>query len=269
MIVVFNDRELNINSRLNWGDLIPYKIIKVLSKSKKLVESDVFNVREAYLKHLIYSTGSIMAFTNTNCIVWGSGCIQPNAVGQPPKKVYSVRGPMTREILINKGIQVDEVYGDPALLYPLIYNPKIEKKYKWGIIPHYIEFKSDIGIKTLRHLEAMGIRIIDICAGEDKFIDELLEVENVLSSSLHGLIAADAYGIPNARVRITNQLIGGDFKFLDYYLSVGREADFGLQLTNNTNLNEIEELKLNREIDFNSEEYLKHAPWINNEYDLF
>jgi len=210
-----------------------------------------------------------MAFTNANAIVWGTGCIDSRRIGGSPKKIYSVRGTITRGELLNRGISCPEIYGDPALLYPMIYNPKIEKKYKWGIIPHYIEFESERDIQILRNLEQQGFKIIDICAGKDKFIDELLEVENVVSSSLHGLIAADAYGIPNARVNISNKLIGGHFKFKDYCMSMGREIDYGLQLKSNTKLKEIEELHFNTDITFDGEEYLKSGPWLSNEFNLF
>jgi pyruvyltransferase len=42
----------------------------------------------------------------------------------------------------------------------------------------------------------------------------------ILSSSLHGLICADAYGIPNAWIWLSEKLRGGDFKFRDYRLSI-------------------------------------------------
>lgn len=267
--VTFNDRIIISNNTQNWGDLIPYYILKVLSKSNKLVDGDVFNVKRPYNRYKIYSTGSVMAFINNNAIIWGTGCIDKGRIGGKPKKIYSVRGPLTRYELSLKNIDCPEIYGDPALLYPLIYNPKIDKKYKWGIIPHYIEFESERDIQVLRNLERQGFKIIDICAGKEKFIDEMLEVENVISSSLHGLIAADAYGIPNARVNISNKLIGGHFKFKDYCMSMNRKIDYGLQLNNNTNLKEIEELHFNTDITFDGEAYLKSAPWISNEFELF
>lgn len=265
----FNGRFIEPDNTKNWGDLIPYKIIKELSKSEKITHSDVFNVENPNLNYKVYSTGSVMRFTKSDSIVWGTGCIEPGSIGEKPKKVYSVRGPLTRDELIKRGIDCPEVYGDPALLYPLIYNPKIVKKYKWGIIPHYIEYDDPKCIKILKNLEKEGVKIIDICAGEEEFIDELLEVENVVSSSLHGLIMADAYNIPNARVNLSNKLIGGHFKFRDYYISVGRELDLGLQLTQETRLKDIEDLNLCSNINFNPEEYLQHSPWVNNEYDLF
>jgi len=256
----FNERVILPNNTLNWGDLVPYKIIDGLFECG-LNEGDVFNVKNAGKRYPVLSTGSIMHFTNKDCIVWGSGCIDEGRVGESPKKVYAVRGPLTRNELLKRNIECPEVYGDPALLYPKIYNPKIEKKYKWGIIPHYIEYESLHDIKTIKNLEQKGFKVIDICSGSKNFINELLEVENVISSSLHGLIVADAYGIPNARIRISNKLIGGDFKFKDYYLSVNREIDLGLQLSKDTTLEEIENLHYNKKINIDLDLLLNSSPW--------
>ena len=38
---------------------------------------------------------------------------------------------------------------------------------------------------------------------------------------MHGLIAADALGIPNARIRVADRITGGDYKFRDYYSVFG------------------------------------------------
>jgi pyruvyltransferase len=259
--MIFNGRLIKPNNTKNWGDLVPFNIINNLFEGHNLNNDDVFNVKNPNKHYKVYSTGSVMHFTKNDSIVWGTGCIDSGMVGQKPKKVYAVRGPLTRQELLKKGIECPEVYGDPALLYPIIYNPKIEKKYEWGIIPHYIEFESDKDREVIKNLENQGIKVIDICAGEKEFINELLEVENVISSSLHGLIMADAYGIPNARVNISNKLIGGHFKFKDYCLSVEREIDLGYQLTKNTKLSNIKELYLNKRINFNQDLLLYNNPW--------
>jgi pyruvyltransferase len=133
----------------------------------------------------------------------------------------------------------------------MIYNPQIEKKHKWGFIPHYIEFEEDKDLEVIHHMESLGFQIIDVCSGTEKFVDELLECENVISSSLHGLIAADAYGIPNARVNVSNKLIGGDFKFKDYCYSVERELT----------VENIMDLHFNKSITFDREKLLESAPW--------
>ena len=45
--------------------------------------------------------------------------------------------------------------------------------------------------------------------------------EVIVSSSLHGLIIADAYGIPTVWAKFGNDINGNDFKFYDYYWSLG------------------------------------------------
>jgi pyruvyltransferase len=263
--VTYNGVNIIPDSTMNWGDLIPVEILNFFSNSNKLTEEEVFSVKYPHKDYKIYSTGSVMLYTKPNSIVWGTGCIAPNSIGQKPKKIYAVRGPLTREQLLNKGIDCPEVYGDPALLYPKIYHPKVEKKYKYGIIPHYIEYFTPQHNEIIKNLELKGVKIIDICSGNREFINQLLEVEYVVSSSLHGLIAADAYGIPNAKVNISNRLHGGQFKFNDYFMSVGRDNDLGLQLTKNTTLTDIESLIYNKSITWDSESLLKNSPWDDPE----
>lgn len=65
------------------------------------------------------------------------------------------------------------------------------------------------------------MRIIDPRLPIEDFVNQLCSCEYIFSSSLHGLIIADAYNIPNKRAIFGNKLIGGDFKFNDYELSKG------------------------------------------------
>ena len=45
----------------------------------------------------------------------------------------------------------------------------------------------------------------------------------IISSSLHGLIAADSLNIPHVWMKISNKIIGGNWKFNDYFLSMNKE----------------------------------------------
>lgn len=74
------------------------------------------------------------------------------------------------------------------------------------------------------------------------FIDQILSCEMILSSSLHGIIVADAYGVPNLWCKFTDyEAPGKGFKFKDYYLSVGKSIKNPVHIQN-MNLKEAEKL---------------------------
>ena len=256
----------------NWGDVLSQFLLEHFS-GKKLNKNDVFYFDEgAYMldkNGKIVGIGSSMKYVRKDDYVWGTGCIDEHHVGNKPRKVYSVRGPLTRDVLLKRGWDVPEIYGDPALLFPKIYNPTIEKKYKIGLIPHCVDFHSLEGLKAINHMEDMGIKIINVTAGIYEFIDQLKECEMIISSSLHGLIAADAYGIPNHRVKISKLLLGGDFKYLDHYASVKREHYEPLQLTETTTLDEVNSLKFETGDVSLSDKLLENAPWNDPECVYF
>ena len=258
----------NINPKKNWGDILSQYLLEHYS-GKKLNKNDVFYFDDA--AHMldkngkIVGIGSSMKYVRPDDYVWGTGCIDEHHIGNKPKKVYSVRGPLTRDILLKRGWDVPEVYGDPALLFPQIYNPTIDKKYKIGLIPHCVDFFSLDGLKAINHMEDMGIKIINVTAGINEFIDQLKECELIISSSLHGLIAADAYGIPNYRVKLSSLIHGGDFKYKDHYASVKREHYEPLQLTDTTTLEEINSLKFESGDISLIDKLLENTPWNDPE----
>ena len=187
--------------------------------------------------------GSILQRCTNHSIIWGSGLISDQAkCEQIPKKVLAVRGPMTREKLLEQGIECPEIYGDPALLLPEIYpNPVEKKKYALGIIPHYKD-KNDRYLKNdfLNHPE---IKIIDIQnANPLKVVDDMLSCERILSSSLHGIILGDAYHIPSIWVEFERPYEDGHFKYQDYFLSVSRKVKGPVKFGDLKSLKQILEL---------------------------
>lgn len=74
----------------------------------------------------------------------------------------------------------------------------------------------------------------------DQTIRSILGCKRILTSSLHGLILADAYNIPSAWME-TDTPKGLDFKYFDYFLSVGkvRSSYDSTAIENNWSLGKI------------------------------
>lgn len=179
----------------NFGDKItPYLLTKLNIPFQ-------FAPRQLEEEHYIMC-GSILTACNEHSIIWGAGIAQPFDLIKP-KEILAVRGKKTREFLLSKEIDCPEIYGDPAMLLPLLYNPVKEKKRALGLIPHIAD-------------QINFPQCWDIQSRVEDTIDYILESEHVQSSSLHVLIVADAYGVPCTRIK-SNNVIGGDFKFDDFF----------------------------------------------------
>jgi pyruvyltransferase len=205
----------------NWGDILNRTLFRKISNNTPVWTN--FNSNERYYMCI----GSILEKATPNSIIWGSGFMHQNGTvfSNPPDSeftVTAVRGPLSREKLIEQGINCPEVYGDPALLYPRFYNPSVKKKYKWGIIPHYADWNNPM-IEMWKDKKSEGVKVINILnQNPKKFVNEVLECEIILSSSLHGIICGDAYGIPSYWIKLSDLVLGNGFKFKDYFASVKR-----------------------------------------------
>jgi len=144
--------------------------------------------------------------------------------------ILGIRGKLTQKNLNLKDDSV--VLGDPGLLVAYIFPEKIDKKWALGIIPHFID-KNENTIALWRQSFGDNVKIIDVQQSPKKVITEIKQCERIISSSLHGLIVADAFDIPNVMFTIRENLKrqpNDDHKFKDYYTSLG--IDFkGLEPT--------------------------------------
>jgi pyruvyltransferase len=200
----------------NWGDAVNVNLIGHLSKGKKVIN----------INKLAYYTGDVFSLigsildnnTVPNLVVCGSGFKKYNSsVKIAPKKVVSVRGPLTMETFKKLGINCPAVFGDPALLFRDIYNPQIEKTHEIGIIPHYVDQHNEDVVRLCRD---HGVRMVDIQAGIEEVVKQVKSCRFIASSSLHGLILADMYSVPSVWIKISDKIHGDDFKFHDYFASV-------------------------------------------------
>ena len=131
-------------------------------------------------------------------------------------KVYLVRGHLTRQLL---DLRVDTPVGDPGLLADVIYKSEVRSVipiYKLGIVPHYRDKKNSF-VETIQEKYSNMICVIDVENTPRKVVRKIAMCKNIVSSSLHGLVVADSLGIPNNRIILSEKIIGGDFKYKDYY----------------------------------------------------
>jgi pyruvyltransferase len=150
--------------------------------------------------------------------IWGAGLMAADApIGDRLElKVLAVRGPLTRARLLADGYDCPAVYGDPSVLLPkVIARDATEVTHSLGVIPHYVD-KSRVAAND------PGVLVMDVQAEPESFLKALWSCERVVSSALHGIIMAEAYGIAADWVRLSDEVAGGNFKFRDYYEGTGR-----------------------------------------------
>lgn len=224
----------------NLGDELNYYLIRELS------DKHIYNLINLYVRRVpnYCCIGSIVdSMPNKYSYIWGTGAmLEERRICCRPLKVCAVRGPLTRQYLLEQGIDCPEVYGDPALLLPLIYKPVRTKKYKVGIIPHICDFDSPLVGNLARQKKGKELIIIKMGDYADwhDVIDEITECEFIVSSSLHGLILSDAYGVPNVWVEFSDKVVGNGFKFRDYFASVGKDSKaVPIRVTAQTKLAEL------------------------------
>ena len=211
---------------MNWGDDINVYVIEKLTL-KKVVPAKKLLFGFVHRKYCVI--GSVLPKSmNRNTIVWGSGCMDFEQIVKwynHPMCVSAVRGPLTRAFLLKHGIECPEIYGDPALLLPRVYQPIDKtKKYSITIIPHHKDWDNPDELEKQIKQHMPQVHVINLTEYNNwtDVIDEIVQSEIVYSSSLHGIIVSDAYGIPNIFAEFIHQH-GKYDKYEDYFASVGRK----------------------------------------------
>jgi hypothetical protein len=182
----------------------------------------------------VLAIGSTIKFATEETVVWGAGTPRMSDRLHAKAHYRAVRGPLTRELVLQSGGECPPVYGDPSCFLPRLYRPnRVIKRYEVGLVLHHSnegEVRAGKGVKSISVLRGSYEDI-------ERFIDELHECDRVLSTSLHGLIVAHAYGIPARWCEVPDSaapLPGDGTKFRDYMLSVGLEHEPPLPLPRGT-----------------------------------
>lgn len=214
----------------NWGDDINYYFLREIIQRPILIYNTISLAYRLKLRNYLVIGSTIDMLCKENTEVWGAGIIdEKKALRIKPRKVYAVRGPLTRKKLLEQGVECPEIYGDPALLISHYYKPKVKKKYSFGFIPHCSNLGriDDFTVDGVPLSERKDVLVIDLSKYNKwtDIIDQICSCESILSASLHGLIMAEAFGIPNLWIEFGKPLIGGHFKFHDFFLSMARDRE--------------------------------------------
>ena len=145
-------------------------------------------------------------------------------------KVLAVRGTLTRDRIQCPG--QSPVIGDPVLLASELANPTPDT-IEIGVIPHW----SDHDLWPQEYANALKYgyatpTLIDITADPISTIAAIGSCRKVVTSTLHGAVIADAYGIPRRcemapSMQSDRSHEGHTFKFMDYASALGQELRFG------------------------------------------
>jgi len=206
------------NKSNNFGNQLSKFLLESLLESIGKYEI-VYNQSNITLN--IIMNGSYIHEAKNNYFIFGTG-LRTN----PPIEEHlyenlnlcTVRGPLTKQFLIFKNINVPNIFGDPVLLLPRFYSPTINKDLsdKVGLIPHITNYNYYKNLKL-----SDRCHLISPTDNWSNIVNEICSCRCIISSSLYGLVCSDAYNIPNVwldEVRLDEK----DFKFRDYFLSQSR-----------------------------------------------
>ncbi|MCI6187320.1 MAG: polysaccharide pyruvyl transferase family protein [Spirochaetia bacterium] len=179
------------------------------------------NINRDNFKGHILTVGSLVGMGAADSVVWGTGLMNSVNFMRLVKDrffikydIRAVRGPLTRDAFLSAGYSCPEIYGDPAILLPFIYKPKTtEKKYQISIINHHLNQG-----KSYPDVHEIDVNTYDY----KNFINEILSSEKIISSSLHGIIIAETYGVPAIFLNEGESVFKQSMKYLDWYFSTNR-----------------------------------------------
>jgi len=219
-------RTFYFKADVNFGDLINPLITRYVSgcELKWTINQNL---------PFLLSTGSLMTAAVKTTIIWGTGVMSKTIGTGPldPENIYLLRGKLSQDYIhVKFGVRLKVPHADPSIILPEIFPFTKEKKYKLGYIPHYV----DTRLKFTEYLRKQGVLIIeswDVLT----YLEKMNMCENIISSSLHGCIIADAYDIPNKWITVSDKVVGKGFKFRDYYSSTHEPAESTLDLRENYN----------------------------------
>lgn len=178
----------------------------------------------------LLGAGSIAHRALPGDLIWGSGFKEvPLSLTVEEKAtidVRAVRGPLTADYLARNGVDISHIgcFFDPGLLVGEIFatqiaecRKRVQQRKGLLLIPHYKD------TPAIQHkFKGRGYRIRSVDCDLFEMISEILSAEIVIASSLHGVILAEAVGVPAVLMRPPES--EPFTKYHDYYAGTARDS---------------------------------------------
>lgn len=142
--------------------------------------------------------------------VWGSGFMLEQSSSKWPRalEVHAVRGEMSAARISG----FSGAIGDPGILVSRIVHKPTVPAASVCLVPHFVDEEHVNALELPPHWS-----IIHPDGDPLEVIAKIASAELIVSSSLHGLIVADSFGIPAVWASSMNSLYGNShYKFFDH-----------------------------------------------------
>lgn len=204
----------------NFGDLIaPWLISQITQRDTVNIKNQSGHCKVTGL----CTAGSLLTMIDRPLHIWGAGTISSltrtsasRIRPHTPHQIYAVRGELTRTVMASIGWNAPRVYGDPALLLPKFHSPTSPQGPGLRVCPHFSHkpFFSRLS-------DRQDLWILDVQEDPKAVVDQIAGAAVCISTSLHGLIVAQAYGVPYVWLHENaNPLSGTNFKFDDFFTTL-------------------------------------------------
>lgn len=161
--------------------------------------------------------GSILEFLpeSYDGVILGSGLMEESLHPLPHARALAVRGPLTADLI---GVDAPVAFGDPGLLVARhLRRPR--SRWRVGLVPHG-HHRGTAESAALIARAGSSAFVVNVHQEAAPAVRQIASCDAVISTSLHGLITADSFGIPALWTTMSPPLSGGDFKFRDYEAAV-------------------------------------------------
>ncbi len=208
-------RRFPIGRRINnFGDLLGPLIVNGIRE--RLGLSQARPTRSTRL----FTVGSVIHYAGAGDTIWGSGVNGHwlTADYSAQLDIRALRGPLSRRFLLERRFtHIPEVYGDPALLLPMVR-------------PDLLAAPTTIPITLVANINEADdptladsfpeVFVLDPRSPLESCLKTIAGSELVVGTSLHAIVVAEALGIGARLIRPRRE---GEFKYLDYFNGTDRD----------------------------------------------